>query len=68
MPNTGPSDGSRRHATGFLPITPNPSVSETSVVVFPSPARVGVMPVTQTTFASGAAARRSITDRAILPL
>src|SRR6185436_18855792 len=38
MPKTGPSDGSRRHATGRLPTTPSPCVRPTSVVVLPSPA------------------------------
>src|SRR5438105_1670104 len=41
IPNTGPTDASRRQATGFLPITPSPWVSPTSVVVLPSPALVG---------------------------
>ena len=37
-------------------------MSETEVVVLPSPAFVGVMAVTQTSFASGVAASRSSTD------
>src|ERR1044072_1341528 len=53
MPNTGPSDGSRRHATGRLPMAPSPCVRPTSVVVLPSPARVGVMPVTQISLPAG---------------
>ena len=62
IPNTGPSDASRRHATGLRPITPRPWVSPTSVVVLPSPALVGVMPVTQISLPSGRSARRSSTD------
>ena len=53
MPNTGPSEGSRRQATGRLPIAPSPCVRPTSVVVLPSPALVGVMPVTHTSLPSG---------------
>src|SRR3954447_8001868 len=68
MPNTGPSDGSRRHATGRLPIAPSPWVRPTSVVVFPSPAFVGVMPVTQISFPSGRSASRWSTERPILAL
>src|SRR6187200_2807741 len=68
MPNTGPSDGSRRHATGFLPMWPSPCVRPTSVVVLPSPAFVGVMPVTQMSLPSGLSDSRSITSRLTLPL
>ena len=68
MPNTGPSDGSRRQRTGLRPILPRPWVSETEVVVFPSPAFVGVIAVTQTSFASGRWASRSITDRSTFAL
>jgi len=32
IPNTGPSEASRRHSTGFSPIFPRPCVSETEVV------------------------------------
>ena len=60
IPNTGPTDASRRHATGFLPMTPRPWVRPTSVVVLPSPAFVGVIPVTHTTFASGTSRSRSV--------
>ena len=38
---------------------PSPCVSETDVVVFPSPAFVGVIAVTQTSFPSGESASRS---------
>ena len=47
---------------------PSPCVSETEVVVLPSPAFVGVIAVTQTSFASGRAASRSSTDRSIFAL
>ncbi len=62
IPNTGPKDASRRQSTGLRPIVPRPWVSETDVVVFPSPNFVGVMAVTQTSFASGLSASRSSTE------
>ena len=68
MPKIGPSDGSRRHSTGRLPMWPSPCVSETDVVVLPSPALVGVIAETQTTFASGTPARRSSALRLTLAL
>ena len=68
MPKIGPSDGSRRHSTGRLPIAPRPCVSETDVVVLPSPALVGVIADTHTILASGAPDMRSITPRSILAL
>ena len=68
MPNTGPSDGSRRHSTGRLPIAPSPWVSDTDVVVLPSPALVGVIADTQTTFASGFPRSRSIALRSTFAL
>ena len=46
MPNIGPSDGSRSVATTFLPSRPKPCAIPTVVVVLPSPAGVGVIPVT----------------------
>ena len=48
IPNMGPSDGSLSVATTFLPSLPIAWVSPTVVVVLPSPAGVGVMPVTTT--------------------
>src|SRR5689334_16939407 len=63
IPKMGPSEGSRRHSTGRLPIRPMPWVSETEVVVLPSPAFVGVMADTHTTFAFGTSASRSIAPR-----
>ncbi len=68
MPKTGPSDGSRRHSTGLRPILPSPWVSDTDVVVLPSPAFVGVIAETQTSFASCVPASRSTTDRSTLAL
>ena len=62
MPNTGPSEGSRRHRSGSLPICPRPWVSPTAVVVLPSPAFVGVTPATQTILPSGASFMRSSTS------
>jgi hypothetical protein len=62
MPKTGPSEGSRRHSSGSLPIAPRPCVSDTAVVVLPSPALVGVTPATHTMFASGASFIRSRTS------
>ena len=66
MPNTGPSDGSRSPSTGRLPIAPSPSVSDTAVVVLPSPAFVGVIPATQIRCPSATAARTSSADSLIL--
>jgi hypothetical protein len=40
-------------STGRLPSAPSPWVSETDVVVFPSPAGVGVIAVTLTILPSG---------------
>src|ERR671931_1766835 len=68
IPNTGPSEASRTHSTELRPIAPRPCVSETEVVVLPSPAFVGVIAVTQTSFASGRSASRSRTERFTLPL
>ena len=47
MPNTGPSDGSRRQIRLFLPILHKASPKPTVVVVLPSPAGVGEMAVTK---------------------
>jgi hypothetical protein len=47
---------------------PKPSVSATEVVVFPSPALVGVIPATQTSLASGLPASRSIAASEIFAL
>ena len=57
-PKTGPKDGSRRAIIAFFPIFgiawPRPTV----VVVFPSPAGVGLMAVTKMSFPSSFLARR----------
>ncbi len=63
IPNTGPSEASRRQSTGLRPMAPSPCVSDTAVVVLPSPNFVGVIAVTQTSFASGRPASRSRTER-----
>ena len=68
IPNTGPRDGSLRQRTGLLPMWPRPSVSPTEVVVLPSPALVGVIPATQTSFASGLPERLSIASSEIFAL
>ena len=67
-PKTGPSDGSRNARTARRPIFPNPCVSETDVVVFPSPAGVGVIAVTLISLASGRSASRSRIDRSTFAL
>ena len=63
IPKTGPREASRRQSTGFLPMCPSPCVSETDVVVLPSPALVGVIAVTSISLPSGRSARRSRTER-----
>ena len=68
IPKTGPTEASRRHSTGLLPMKPSPCVSETAVVVLPSPAFVGVIAVTLMSFASGRPASRSSTDRSTFAL
>ena len=51
------------HSSACSPIAPMPWVSETEVVVLPSPALVGVMAVTQMILPSGLSFRRSSTER-----
>ena len=53
MPNTGPSEGSRRQMIAFLPIWPKASPRPTVVVVLPSPAGVGLIAVTRINLPSG---------------
>ena len=60
-PKTGPSDASRRQRNAFWSIAAKPCASETAVVVFPSPAGVGVIAVTAMSLPSGVSARRSRT-------
>ena len=47
IPKHGPKLGSLRQTTAFLPILFSPSLRPTEVVVFPSPAGVGVIAVTR---------------------
>src|SRR5688500_3543766 len=68
MPQTGPIDGSRRQSITFLPIAPSPWVSDTLVVVLPSPAFVGVIAVVITSLPSGWSASRSRMDRSTFAL
>ena len=46
IPKTGPKDGSLKLVTADFPSLFNPCVNPIAVVVFPSPALVGVIPVT----------------------
>ena len=52
MPKDGPSDGSRRQQSAFLPMWLSASPRPTVVVVLPSPAGVGVIAVTRTSLPS----------------
>jgi hypothetical protein len=47
-PNTGPSDGSRMQTTTFCLSRRKACATPTVTVLFPSPAGVGLMPVTST--------------------
>ena len=67
-PSVGPTEGSRRQTSELSPMWPSPSVSETAVVVLPSPAFVGVTAVTAISFPLGRVARRSRTPRLDLRL
>ena len=58
MPKTGPIEGSRRASTGRLPSRANPSAKPIDVVVFPSPAGVGEIAVTRTSFESRSGSER----------
>ena len=53
MPNTGPSEGSRRQIDAFLPMRFSASPRPTVVVVLPSPAGVGLIAVTRISLPSG---------------
>ena len=57
MPNTGPSEGSRKQIKLFLPILQSASPRPTVVVVLPSPAGVGEMAVTKMSLLSFLAGR-----------
>ena len=52
IPKVGPMEGSLRAPTTFLPSFPSPWMSPMVVTVFPSPAGVGVIAVTTTSFPS----------------
>ena len=62
-PEDRSSEASRMHSTDLLPMRPMPCVSETEVVVFPSPAFVGVIAVTHMIFPSAVSRSRSSTPR-----
>ena len=68
MPNTGPSEGSRRHTMVRLPIRLRPSASPTLVVVLPSPGGVGLIAVTRISRASGFSGREARYSSEILAL
>ena len=53
MPNTGPSEGSRSAAAARSPMRLRPSVRPTVTVVLPSPAGVGLIAVTKTSWPWG---------------
>ena len=53
IPKQGPKDGSRRAMMALFFMRPNASPRPTVVVVLPSPAGVGLMAVTSTSFPSG---------------
>ena len=48
IPKEGPKLGSLKQTIDFFPILFKPSLNPTEVVVFPSPAGVGVIAVTKT--------------------
>ncbi len=56
-PKQGPSEGSRSAIMVFTPIAFSASPRPTVVVVLPSPAGVGLIPVTSTSAPSGRSAR-----------
>ena len=69
MPNTGPEGGLAQTQQRVLAdVARAPASAPTAVVVFPSPAFVGVTPATQTIFPSGWPAIRSITPRSTFAL
>ena len=59
MPNTGPSDGSRRASIVSMLMAFMLSERPTAVTVLPSPSGVGVMAVTSMILPSGLSLRRS---------
>ena len=67
-PKTGPKDGSRKHNITDLPILFNPSVKAQDIVVFPSPALVGVIAVTKTNLPSFLSFNSSMIDKSTFAL
>ena len=68
MPKTGPIEGSRRATVARAPAARSAWVRPIAVVVLPSPAVVGVMPVTRTSLPCGASVRRASASGASLAL
>ena len=68
MPKLGPSDGSRRQITAREPMRFSASPRPTVVVVLPSPAGVGLMPVTSTSAPSGRSSSDLMKSMPILAL
>ena len=67
-PKHGPREGSRRQIMAFFPIFANAWVSPMVLVVFPSPAAVGVVAVTRIRRPSGRSRRVLRKRRSILAL
>ena len=65
-PKTGPSDGSRMATTTFLPSRRSAWLTPTVTVLLPSPAGVGLIPVTSTSRPLGLA--RATTSAPIFAL
>ena len=68
MPKQGPSEGSRRQIMADVPMWFSASPRPIVVVVLPSPAAVGLMPVTRTSLPRGAAPVRWAKSSATLAL
>ena len=68
MPKHGPKDGSRRQIMAFFPIAFSESPRPTVVVVFPSPAGVGVIAVTRTNLPSVLSFKVFMKSKEIFPL
>ena len=68
MPKFGPSEASRMQTVARWPMRFSASPRPTVVVVLPSPAGVGLIAVTRTSFPSGRCRRPSMKSREILAL
>src|SRR4030095_8571834 len=68
MPNTGPSDGSRKHTAAFLPIRLSPSPGPLFLVLCPAPPGVGLIAVTRISLPSGLPCCFAIQSSEIFPL